>query len=148
MWSVCFTRSLKCRYLNLCSYSITRDQGGLSVVIAYTRRVYRRYEERGHRKLTELHHPIKGSNRLRLDGGRNVGIGRRLRYMFVEGDVFVLRKAHEKEKRGEEKYEAACPDIVHGTKSRSDFQTKNMYIYIIHISCLYIVKKLNICWSI
>lgn len=50
--------------------------------------------------------------------------------MFVEGDVFVLRKTHEKEKRGEEKYEAACPDIVHGTKSRSDFQTKNMYIYI------------------
>lgn len=61
--------------------------------------------------------------------------------MFVEGDVFVLRKTHEKEKRGEEKYEAACPDIVHGTNSRSDFQTKNMYIYIIHILCLYIVKN-------
>ena len=81
-------------------------------------------KERGHRKLAELHHPIKGTNRLRLDGGRNVGIGRRLRYMFVEGDVFVLRKAHEGGKRREEKYEAACPDIVHGTKSRSDLQTK------------------------
>lgn len=55
-----------------------------------------------HRKLAELHHPIKGTNELRLDGGRNVGIGRRLRYMFVEGDVFVLRKAHERE-RGEKR---------------------------------------------
>lgn len=63
--------------------------------------------------------------------------------MFVEGDVFVLRKAHEKEKRGEEKYEAACPDIVHGTKNRFDFQTKNMYIYNLYIIFIY-YKKLNI----
>lgn len=63
--------------------------------------------------------------------------------MFVEGDVFVLRKAHEKEKRGEEKYEAACPDIVHGTKNCFDFQTKNMYIYNLYIIFIY-YKKLNI----
>lgn len=88
-WTVVrgFARFLKCRYtLSSCSYSVTRDhQGGCRNGIHATC-VYQRYEERGHRKLAE-NCIVQSKGGIDWDRavGESVGIGRRLRHMFVEG---------------------------------------------------------------